>query len=839
MAAPSSNPASSHAAEPPYQPLVVVLAAASLGIVADRFWPLPLGAWWTMAVGGLTAWAILARPALLGRFRLGRQLHLTNATLLLAAAATAAAWHHCCWYLLAADDLGCFARRKAEPVCVEALAVKMPRRLPTPAFDPLRMMPPNEGSRLEVDVLAVRDGANWRPASGRATLLVQGSPPQLRAGDRVRCFAKLSMPQGPQNPGSFDQAAYLRSDGVRSRLQAKMPQCVTVVQAGPFWGLARLLDRVRAHGDRLLEQCLDPRRAELAAAVLLGLREEVDAERNEAFLVTGTIHILSISGLHVGILAWALFWIMRRMPIPRGWAGSAIAAITLLYALMVNVEPPVVRATVLVLVTCISVYLSRRALGFNSLAAAALVVLSLNPAHLFHVGAQLSFLCVAGLIWIATQRDDAEKNRERRTLERLVMANLGWLQRRMRQFKPSVIGLAQAGVVLWLVTLPLVMARFHVFSPVAIILNVVLWPLMSLSLLSGFGVLVCGAIYPPLGHLCGWLCDVSFWALEWSVNLAERSPCSHFWLPGPADWWLAGFYGGLGLLAAFPRIRPPRRWCVALLAGWTAIGFASATWRHESGRLDCTFVAVGHGCAVVLELPSGQTMLYDAGQFGAPTAGVRTISEFLWDRGLTRLDAVVLSHPDVDHYNALPGLMEKFSVGAVYVSPVMFENDNQALAALRTAIDGRGVPIREVRSGDRLAGGEGCLIEVLHPSRRGVLGTTNANSIVLAVEYQGRRILLPGDLESPGLDDLLAEEPKHCEVLMAPHHGSRQSNSPGLAKWCAPAWVVFSDDGRWNFPEINATYEAVGGRALHTCEGGAVQVRIAADGVRVTPFVKP
>jgi competence protein ComEC len=746
MAAPSSNPASSHSAEPPYQPLVVVLAAASLGIVADRFWPLPLGAWWAMAAGGLTAWAILARPALLGR-----RLHLTNATLLLAAAATAAAWHHCCWYLSADDDLGCFARRKAEPVCVEALAVKMPRRLPTPAFDPLRMMPPNEGSRLEVDLLAVRDGADWRPASGRATLLVQGAPPEVRAGDRVRCFAKLSMPQGPQNPGSFDQAAYLRSDGVRSRLLAKMPQCVTVVETGSLLGLARLLDRVRAHGDRLLERCLDPRRAELAAAVLLGLREEVDASRIEAFVTTGTIHILCISGLHMGILAGALFWIMRRMPIPRGWAGSAIAAITLLYALMVDAQPSVVRATVLVLVACGSLFLGRRTLGFNSLAAAALVVLALNPAHLFHVGAQLSFLCVAGLIWFATRRphwDDSERTRERRTLERLVMANLGWLPRRMRQFKPSVIGLAQAGAVLWFLTFPLVMARFHVFSLVALIVNTLLWPLMSLSVLSGFGVLVFGTLYPPLGHLCGWLCDASFRLLEGGVNLAHRCSWGHFWVPGPADWWLAGFYGGLGLLAAFPRIRPPRRWCVALLAGWTAIGFAAATWRHESGRLDCTFVAVGHGCAVVLELPSGQTMLYDAGQLGTPSFGVRTISEFLWDRGLTRLDAVVLSHPDVDHYNALPGLMEKFSVGAVYVSPVMFENDNQALAALRTAIDGRGVPIREVRSGDRLAGGEGCMIEMLHPPRRGVLGTTNANSIVLAVEYQGRRILLPGDLES-------------------------------------------------------------------------------------------
>ena len=112
--------------------------------------------------------------------------------------------------------------------------------------------------------------------------------------------------------------------------------------------------------------------------------------------------------------------------------------------------------------------------------------------------------------------------------------------------------------------------------------------------------------------------------------------------------------------------------------------------------------------------------------------------------------------------------------------------------------------------------GDDCLVEVLHPPRRGILGSDNANSLVLAVEYRGRRIVLPGDLESPGLDDMLAEEPRRCDVLMAPHHGSRKSNSPGLAAWCKPRWVVFSGDGRWNLPEIDATYEAVGGQTLHT-----------------------
>jgi competence protein ComEC len=114
----------------------------------------------------------------------------------------------------------------------------------------------------------------------------------------------------------------------------------------------------------------------------------------------------------------------------------------------------------------------------------------------------------------------------------------------------------------------------------------------------------------------------------------------------------------------------------------------------------------------------------------------------------------------------------------VYVSPVMFENPNDGLRVLRQSLVDAGVKTSEVWTGDQLRTGDDCRIDVLHPPPRGVLGRDNANSIVLAVEFAGRRLLLTGDLESPGLDDVLAEEPYDCDVLLAPHHGSAYSEAP-------------------------------------------------------------
>jgi competence protein ComEC len=226
-----------------------------------------------------------------------------------------------------------------------------------------------------------------------------------------------------------------------------------------------------------------------------------------------------------------------------------------------------------------------------------------------------------------------------------------------------------------------------------------------------------------------------------------------------------------------------------------------------------------------MRVPDGKTLLYDAGCMGSPVFAERAISSVLWSQGIRHLDAVIVSHADADHYNALPGLLKKFSAGIVYVTPLMFDRPTPALTALADSIAAAGVPIEIIASGDRLRSAEDISIEVLHPPRKGVLGSDNANSIVLAIEFQGRRVLLTGDLESPGLDDVLAEEPYDCDVLMA--HGSRFSDPPGMARWCAPEWVVISGSRSDLQPAVAAAYSSRGGAVLHTARGGAVRATIA------------
>jgi competence protein ComEC len=330
------------------------------------------------------------------------------------------------------------------------------------------------------------------------------------------------------------------------------------------------------------------------------------------------------------------------------------------------------------------------------------------------------------------------------------------------------------------------------------------------------------------------------------VFAADQAPGSYFYTAGLPDWWLAALYGAAGALALAPQWRPPWPALASLGLVWLAVGIGPLAARGvPQDELRCTFLGMGHGTCAVLELPGGETLLYDAGSLGSPDAAAKIVSSYLWSRGIERIDAVVLSHADIDHYNAMPGLVERFDVGSVYISPMMFDpvaTDGRLEAPnyLRDVLQAAGVPLRTVWMGDRLrTGDERVAIEVLHPPREGVFGRDNANSLLLVVEFAGRRLLLPGDLESPGLEGVIAEAPLDCDVLLAPHHGSARSDPPGFAAWCTPEWVVLSGERPERTVSAQDSYEQAGASVFHTARDGAVTFELSASAVRVASFRSP
>ncbi|MDD4267467.1 MAG: ComEC/Rec2 family competence protein [Pirellulales bacterium] len=805
-----------------YNPLTFVLGAACAGIVLDRAAGVSLPGWCAIGVGGLGAWLALGR---------GGHNRAAAAAVLAAAGALAGAWHELRWSWYAADDLGRFARPAPQPACVEAVVRKGPRRVAPRPPDPLSPVAVGERTRLELEAAAIRDGAGWIAARGRVGLTVDGQLVGVHPGDRVRVFGSLSSPRRAANPGDFDQVGHLRGARKHCRLWASHPDAIRLLQRAPRRGPWWWVDRVRTGARSTLWRNLPAERADLAAAVLLGVREEIDAETTDIFIETGTVHLLAVSGLHVGMFAGVFLVALRALPLRRITVFWTVAALSGGYTLLTDAQPPAIRAAILIAVLCFARAIRRPPSPWNTLAAAGLVILALNPADLFNTGVHLSFLAVTTLIWLRPQWFSSQANRD--PLDRLIEQSRSRGERLLRWSLAKFGRAAFVSAAVWMVTLPLVMSRFHVAAFGAAVVNPMIGIPMTAALVFGFLLILAGCLLPPATTPLAWACAGSLATLQAMIEWVHRVPGNHVWVKGLPDWWLVAFYAVFGTFAFCLRHRRAAAgWVLAAVAVWIAVGGLANHRRGVSGRLSCTFLSVGHGAAVLLEMPDGAVLLYDAGRLDAPQIGARGIAACLWEKRINAIDAIIISHGDTDHFNAVPELIRRFPTERVYVGPGMFASDQGAIRHFRGVIGRHRIPSSELVAGDRFRAGE-ATVGVLHPPSSFRGESDNAASLVLVVEYQGRRILLTGDLEGLGMEMLLAGSPLPCDVLLAPHHGSWRSDAAGLAAWCSPLLVVVSGHRDPRQAALESAYRQVGAELIYTGERGAVEVTIENGELRV------
>ena len=560
-------------------------------------------------------------------------------------------------------------------------------------------------------------------------------------------------------------------------LHSGHPACVQRLASGTRWNALRQLGRIRVWAECVLDRHIAAPQSALAAALLLGSRERLDRATVQEFFVSGTVHLLSISGSHVAILA-SVMWIVIRLDwFPRRRMLLVTCVLAVAYALLTGAQPPVVRATILIVVYCLARWTSRHAVAWNSLAAAGLVTLGLSPGGMYDVGTQLSYLAVATLV---AQRPLVFAPRSRDPLNRLVeQSRPGW-SRLVRTSLRGAWQLIVASTMIWLVSMPLVANRFHLVPLIGVLANLLLWLPIPVALFSGLAVLVVGARAAPgrclwmdlptvlradpvvddhlggtgLGTLVvGRAADVVSTAILCAVGGVP------VWPHSPAQALVAGLAG----CVVDPQHRERIHGCADAACG---AGTTTAVLVHRRGARDerargtarreddlCTTRA-----AWGVRSPPCCRSPRSCGRGASPTL----------TRSSCRMPMPTTSMPC---RNCWTGSRSAWST----CRPSCSTTNAAAVAALRTAIVAAGVPVEHLCEGARLVPKIDGEVEVLHPPPAGCRGGDNSNSIVLRIGLGSQGVLLTGDLEEDGLDELLAEPPGPCDVLLAPHHGSRRS----------------------------------------------------------------
>jgi competence protein ComEC len=242
-----------------------------------------------------------------------------------------------------------------------------------------------------------------------------------------------------------------------------------------------------------------------------------------------------------------------------------------------------------------------------------------------------------------------------------------------------------------------------------------------------------------------------------------------------------------------------------------------------------TFIDVGHGTSVLLQAPDGQTLLYDAGKMGDGQRSFQGIASVLWWEGIRKIDTAMISHGDSDHYNALEGVAKRFRIEQLATTQQVLAHPSPSIRRWRKSLERQGVIFDAWATGAKLSWGKATLT-AMHPPPEGVPGSDNANSLCLRIEYAGRSILLPGDLESPGTQALIATSTTPIDLLMAPHHGSISQDPRPLIEWCRPRWIAISGSDRALAPKALAPYSAPNRSVWVTAREGAIRIEIDDDG---------
>lgn len=607
-------------------------------------------------------------------------------------------------------------------------------------------------------------------STGQGVALVRWSDPTgpVFPGQTVQFRGDATTLLGNFNFGLSAPEDYYRSLGVTHAVSVS-GSALQVLDT-PTWSLAYWLGRLRAWQGDLISRSAHPDTVPFLFAVWLGQRDRIEQAATQRYTDTGTAHMLSVSGLHVAIIYFSLEFLLAAFV-----RGPRLRAIIILvavfaFAIIAGARPSTLRAAIV-----IAMYLSARLVNREpdaptALGVSALLLLLWNPFLLRDAGALLSFASVASLLLYAEPLGN-------------------WLERRLH-LPGRIAGPLAACLAVQVLTLPMSVTWFHVVSLSAPLANLVAVPLLDLVLWGCVGMVLAGGILPGLAELLGhavWVpvAGIDF-TVQWLAQFDNLSPL----VTTPTTLALVCYYIAALLPSALLRPppsgdaimdTPPSRLlprattlvCIFLLVT------SALLWRAPRPSAQVDVLDVGHGDAAVVFPPGGGALLIDGGDRSEyRDYGDSVVVPFLLAHGITRLDAIISTHPDRDHIGGLFRVLDAIPVDRVFLSGV--PSGRPLEAGLVGRCREQGIPIERLGAGMVVEMG-GARFDILHPPRGTWSDSTiNNTSIVARLSWptpDGEfSMLFPADIEASA-EAIVADTACHSHILRVAHHGSATSSS--------------------------------------------------------------
>ncbi|MBC8318036.1 MAG: DNA internalization-related competence protein ComEC/Rec2 [Desulfobulbaceae bacterium] len=684
--------------------------------------------------------------------------------------------------------------------------------------------------------------------SGRIQLSMKGLPPEnIFPGDHLLIRVSLSKPSRFGTPGSFDYPRFLARKSISATGWIRSPlhiAQITHTNKSPFiHSLQYWPEKIRYRINQFIRERLPQRTGSLYSAILTGDKSAVPADILENFKATGTMHLLAISGLHMGLLAlcvtFTCSWITRRsqwlLLNTQAWKLAALLSMPILifYALIAGFQVPVVRSLIMTCVFLLAVIYDRQWNIPTNIAIAAFIILAIHPLSLFTASFQLSFAAVLGLAVIMPRIQD------------IILPHSGT---RPKETIPSRIrrwifaGLL-VSTVATIATLPLALFYFHRFSPISPLSTLLIEPLLCLwSLL--IGLISCPFIFfaPDTAGILLHIGSAGLYGAAYLTSILAKLPFSFFWFSTPSIIEVVLYYVFLGSILFLNRHSLFKVIAFSCITALIAVP-AYARYRVSNKNFDTvTFLDVGHGNSTIVEFSNGDIAVIDGGGPGSEkfNVGEMIIAPYLWQKRIKKIHTIIVSHSDADHYNGIPFLLKNFKPEILWINDT--HGKERGLGDLLKLAGDNGVEIRVPQRGEvLLENNDKRIINLadLHLSEGP--GKDNDKSLVIQITSDTAHFLLTGDIEKTAEEYLTKDKNTLAtDVLLAPHHGSATSSSLNFIQAATPKHTIISA-GKFKpktfpAPEVLERYEQFGSNIFNTARDGTVTFIMKDGGLEVSTF---
>ncbi len=670
---------------------------------------------------------------------------------------------------------------------------------------------------------------NHNPTFIRSKVLVYNSNiTQYKLGNILKASGTLQKFQIATNPGQFNEYEYYRNKNFDYKMNAKE----VTIENSEYNIFYDRIYRLKLKFQSVYNSILDKKQSGILSAMILGDTNSLDEEVNELYKQNGISHIIAISGLHVSLLGLTLFNLLRRLRIPM--LPSTIASVFLLYAygILTGFSVSTNRSIVMLVIYMISLLVGRTYDLLSGTALSAILILLQNPMEIFNAGFLLSFgaiVAVGGIFPI---------------LKKLI------------PIQNTILHSFLMCIAIQFVTTPILLYYFYEIPTFSVFINLIIIPLSSLVILLAVIAVLLGSIYLPLGVFFIGGAHFLLIFFEGMCKLALHLPFRQLLIGRPDTITLVAYFMVLAIFLLLNQREVKKLSLIVLL--FTCVIFL----KQVTAEMEITFLEVGQGDGIVLNLPDNTTFLIDGGSTNISKIGRYRIDSFLRFKGINVIDYAIVTHTDKDHISGLLELMEAMKDwdseekdNKNYMnSQILIRNlvlpstslKDEAYNYLVTLAAKKGIPCLYIQKGDVFELEE-LIITCLHPTEKYKPKTKNDYSTVLSLTYKDFDLLLTGDLEEEGEELVNAELKnrgglaKNYDILKVAHHGSKYSTMAEFLEIVSPGISIIScgKENSYGHPhkELLDRLKDCGSEYYITYETGAITILTNGEEMQLREYV--